>query len=238
MQEPTASAEPAWISAAWRNAIDEVHLYVATFVGFTLSPGRFAAEWAEGQRRAANPLAFVATSASVLGILTQLLFKAMGTDPSLLAQLAWALAPYVYYALLGAAAHLLMRPRRRRLSTSLGIALFAGGASASLAMVGVVLPLLAWWAAGHALPHQNALAALPPTYHRCATVLAVAGFSLFLAELAIGLRRAHGTGRRAALFALVGATLLVAVLMSFVDLPTLRLIFVWEGRFPHPALRF
>src|SRR4051812_5122670 len=146
---PVAGDSPNWIREAAANAAGELRLFFQTARDFTAHPIRFAVAFTEGRQRAMNPLAFLATSAALLGGLRLLLRSlAGGADEnlSLVTQALDALAPYLHYAVLGSLAHAVFRltGARRPLRDSLAMALFAGGGPAALAEVLTALTALAF----------------------------------------------------------------------------------------------
>src|SRR5207245_10400764 len=66
LHPPAAAGEPNWIADGARQVRDEIALFLVTLRDFTLRPGRFAAEWADGSRRALNPIAFLLNSLAVV----------------------------------------------------------------------------------------------------------------------------------------------------------------------------
>lgn len=137
---PAPGESPNWIREALANAVAELRLFFSTARDFTLHPIRFGAAFTEGRQRAMNPLAFLATSAALLGGLRLLLKTATGAPDenlSLPVQAVDALAPYLHYAALGCVAHAVFRltGSMRPLRDSLAMALFAGGGPAALAEV-------------------------------------------------------------------------------------------------------
>ena len=113
MAEPLITGEsPHWPRDAIANALGELRVFFATARAFTFHPVRFATAFTDGRQQAMNPLAFLATSAGLLGGLRLLLQAATGApdaSPSLLGQILEALAPYLHYAALGCVAHLVFR---------------------------------------------------------------------------------------------------------------------------------
>jgi hypothetical protein len=61
------TAPPDWIREAWRLTLADFRAFARTAATLVAHPRRFAAAWAAGRERALNPLAFLATSAAVLG---------------------------------------------------------------------------------------------------------------------------------------------------------------------------
>ena len=135
--EAAPAGEPRWLERAIAQSLDEMRLYLRTFSGVSLRPSRFAEAWASGELEAAGPLAFMATSAAIGGVAWSLFERYVGltASHSLLREIGDALAPYAYYSAVGLLCHGLLRlfGPLRRWTTSLGIALFAGGAMPLLA---------------------------------------------------------------------------------------------------------
>ncbi len=135
-ERPTG--DPRWISQAVDLFLEELALWARTAAGFARHPMQFARDWSAGTGRAQNPLGFLATSAAVLGTAQHLLTRALNRpepDLTLLQEVENALSPYAYYATLGLVAHLALRilGSRRRYSSSIALALFAGGGPALFA---------------------------------------------------------------------------------------------------------
>src|SRR5437868_2595935 len=90
---------PDWIAKAIRNAGAEVKLVLQTAWGFAKHPGRFASLWVEGRQRALNPLAFLATSATALGVTRAALaplFPKSATVAGIPGQILDALGPHAH----------------------------------------------------------------------------------------------------------------------------------------------
>src|SRR6476620_4654606 len=92
-------AEPRWIGPALRASIHELEAFFRTAVAFALRPSRFAEEWVRGEATALNPLAFLATSATLLSAFRLALPTGSQTSLGLALTLQDAVAPYVYFAL-------------------------------------------------------------------------------------------------------------------------------------------
>jgi len=192
---PVPGESPRWPRAAIANAWGELRVFFATARAFTLHPVRFATAFTDGRQQAMNPLAFLATSAGLLGGLRLLLRAATGAadaSPSLLSQILEALAPYLHYAALGCVAHLIFRATgsRRPLRDSLAMALFAGGGPATLADVFTVLTATAFDLAHPPLP------GVPPAAAQGIWLLLLIAmptltFSVFSAALASSLAAGH-----------------------------------------------
>jgi hypothetical protein len=60
------AATPNWIADGLRSFFGELAEYARTVADFTTHPSRFAAEWASGERRALNPMGFLATALGIL----------------------------------------------------------------------------------------------------------------------------------------------------------------------------
>ncbi len=106
----------------------------------TVRPKSFAQAWAERREEAINPLAFLATCASLVAALFQggqILGFTGDANQSFGNQLLQSAGPFLPYAAVGALAHvaLLRVSPRRRLLDSVAIGLYAGGP----ALVGYVL---------------------------------------------------------------------------------------------------
>lgn len=140
--EAAPANEPNWVRELWDRFFgnSEVQLYLAAMRGMTISPGPFAKRWATGERFAQNPLLFMATSAALLATIqsrVQDLVAPHAPRPSLTEHVFTALMPYVYYSVLAVTAHAVLRlcGSRRRVLSTVAMALYAGGAWATLSMI-------------------------------------------------------------------------------------------------------
>jgi hypothetical protein len=183
-------AGPDWVRDALHQFAEEVRLFLRTARDFTLQPRRFAREWATGERRALNPLGFLATAFAVMGPLdalaAHLLVKDKG-NPSLLLAALGALLPFAYYLLLGALQHAVLRlcGARRPLRDTCAMALYAGGGPATAANVAVVLLLMLRTAFGGASGHSS------PAVTAVVMIGAAASFCLFFMTLSFALGSLH-----------------------------------------------
>jgi hypothetical protein len=181
-------AGPDWVRDALHQFVAEVRSFLRTAWDFTVRPGRFAVEWASGERHALNPLGFLATAFAVVGPLDALAAHLMvkeRSSPSLLLAALGALLPFGYYLLLGALQHGVLKlcGARRPLRDTCAMALYAGGGPATAANVVVVLLLALRTALGST--HSSSLV----------TAVVVAGasvsFCLFFTTLSFALGRLH-----------------------------------------------
>ena len=136
--EPVPPAEPAWLADAVRKTKDELRRFVETAWACTRHPAQFASEWASGTRQTLNPVGFLATSAAILGPWRNLFLRwsaLLPADASLLGQLYESIQPFILYAALGFLCHPVLRlaGSRRRLSSTVAIALYVGGGPAAAA---------------------------------------------------------------------------------------------------------
>jgi hypothetical protein len=144
-----AEQSPPWVKEAIANAAGEVRLFVRTLARVTLRPRAFARDWASRRTPAMNPLAFVATCASLLAALGQA-YRWVGVPldagGSFLADVGEYAKPFAFYAATGLVAHLVMVPfgRRRRVLDSVAVGLYAGG-PALLGYALVTLVVVAAW---------------------------------------------------------------------------------------------
>ena len=187
-----AGAPPNWLADAVRNVLGELRLFGRTYWGITVHPMRFAEEWASGRSRALNPLAFMATSGSLLAGLHQvmsLLGYPTGGD-SFAAQILESIGPFAQYAVIGVLVHVALlgvKPKRRLLD-SLGIALYAGGP----AMIGYVVSLMTtfaeWVYIGKPDPHGKGMwSVLPALADKIDGLMLWGVVLLFVRSLSLGL---------------------------------------------------
>lgn len=120
---------PDWIRDALRLSLGELRLFWNTLAAVTLHPATFASDWADGRRRALNPIAFLATSLAITVPISQLFSRFLLKDPLVnrLGELGQEVAPYVLVAIWGGFNHLLIRAAgsNRPLRTTLGSTVYA-----------------------------------------------------------------------------------------------------------------
>jgi len=131
---PPVAVSPDWPREALRSFSGELKLFLSTVWGITRHPVLFGDAWFEGRAKALNPIGFVATTASLLGVaahLTSLALRTSEPSPrSLLAECLGQLGPFLHFAVAGALLHLLLkllRGARGRLRDTVALALFVGG---------------------------------------------------------------------------------------------------------------
>lgn len=215
---PAAAGEPDWVAASMRMALAELRLYFETAFDFTRGPVKFAAAWVSSARRALNPLAFLATSVAIYGVVKiigeRVSNSGAGSRP-LWQEAALAVAPYISYALTGVLAHMLLRllGSRRKLSSTVAMALYASagpgfgaGLLITLVVVGARIALhvplgVPFGAAG--APRWAMLAAMS---------MVLFAFAAFLVPLALALMGLHRIRRLKVLTALAGAIVATALL--------------------------
>jgi hypothetical protein len=131
-------AAPPWFRDGFRTAWTELCSYVTTVLRFTRAPHRFMNDWWQGLSVSMNPLAMLATGATITAASHQLAGAVLGIDhpDTLLNAALSALGPYVHYVSLGVLCHLVLAARQRgdvRLTDSIATALYAGAGPAALA---------------------------------------------------------------------------------------------------------
>jgi hypothetical protein len=237
--EPQAPAqEPPWLE----EMLKPVRAFLETAWAFLRNPARFSREWVSGQQQAMNPLAFIGASTALL------IFALRATSalahrthpPSFFSDLLLALAPQLYYAQLGLVVHWVLRlfGSRRRWTSSVGVALFAGGIFPLVAMLlalGVALGV--HFTVG--LPTGvSALKALP-SWARLVVALLIGGaFSAFLFTLAMGLGAMHRVNVARMAVALFTALIVTGLLARVAPLPTMQLVVVVSHAGSIPIPRF
>jgi hypothetical protein len=149
-------AAPTWLRDGFAAMWHEVRSYLATSWELTHAPAVFAATWFEGKRTALNPLAMLATGATVLAAVRQLAMTILGLPrpDSLIAAILSALGPYAHYVLIGILCHLAIsiggRDRSARLTDTIAMALYAGAGPTAIAEAVGWLLLCALMPLGHA----------------------------------------------------------------------------------------
>jgi hypothetical protein len=131
-------AAPAWLHDGLRTVWTELRSYLATALRFTRAPHRFMNDWWHGQSASMNPLAMLATGATIVAASHQLAGAVLGIahPDTLLDAALTALGPYAHYVALGILCHLVLAARGRndvRLTDSIATALYAGAGPAALA---------------------------------------------------------------------------------------------------------
>ena len=184
---------PDWVKDGIRQFLDEVRLFLRTVADVTLQPVRFAREWSTGQRRALNPLGFLATAFAVAGPANALfarLVRLPDEPSSLVRDVLGALTPFIYYLALGALEHGVLRlcGSKRPLRDSCAMALYAGGGPAMLAHLGVLaFGYFAWRASGSLVVND-----VHQPYAVAVMVGAGLSFGLFVTTLSSTLGGLHG----------------------------------------------
>jgi hypothetical protein len=173
---------PPWLRDGIRATWHEARSYLATTWAFTRSPRAFIDAWWHGQTSAMNPLAMLATGATIAAAAHQLAGAVVGIDhpSSLAAAVLSALGPYVHYITIGALVHLVLKPLARSeatLSDSVASALYAGAGPTSVAEAFGWVVMCAVW------PIVRSPAAL--------AVMQSVAFSVFCFTLATALARLH-----------------------------------------------
>jgi hypothetical protein len=209
------TAPPDWIREAWRVTVADLRAFVRTAATFVAHPRRFAAGWAAGRERALNPLAFLATSAAVLGG-AQALFG-LDHGGSIAYTLLALIAPYAHFAFLGLVAHLCLRVlgSHQRLRASLGIALYVGGGPAlafTLAFYAVTGVMMA---ATHAASVEEASAHLAPSLTLAVGAGLYIGFIAVVGSLGAALVGAHGCRTWKGVAAIAAALAVSGVVYGF-----------------------
>jgi len=142
MTEPSrerSRGAPTWLRDGFGAMWHEVRSYLETTWALVRRPTKFAAEWFEGTRTAMNPLAMLATGATLVAATRQLGATVLDLPhpDSLLAAIASALGPYAHYILLGLLFHLAMLPFSRdrsvRVTDTVALSLYAGAGPAAVA---------------------------------------------------------------------------------------------------------
>ncbi len=134
----TERAAPTWFRDGLRVAWTELQSYLTTAMRFTRAPHRFMDDWWYGRSVSMNPLAMLATGATIAAASHQLAGAVLGIarPDTLLNVVLSALGPYLHYVSLGLVFHLVLATRGRRevrLSDSIAAALYAGAGPAALA---------------------------------------------------------------------------------------------------------
>ncbi|HEX7702382.1 MAG TPA: hypothetical protein VF403_16700 [Kofleriaceae bacterium] len=143
MTEPSrerSRGAPTWLRDGFGAMSHEAHSYLETTWALVRRPSKFAAEWFEGTRTAMNPLAMLATGATLVAATRQLGATVLDLPhpDSLIAAIASALGPYAHYIVLGLFFHLTMimgrsrRDRSVRVTDTVALSLYAGAGPAAL----------------------------------------------------------------------------------------------------------
>jgi hypothetical protein len=206
----TATPAPNWIEDALRLAMKEAGLYLKTLVGSVARPGRFAEAWRSGAETALNPLGFAASSVSVLATVS--LFTLGGDLDG--EKLAGLLVPYLHCMGLGFLVHVALKAfgSKEPFRATLGLSLFNGGGAAllrTLLLYAISDILMAWMSVKTV---DEAFAALSPHHRIAINLLWMAAQFWVLLNLAWLLAAAHRVARAKVAIAVLGATILIALL--------------------------
>jgi len=151
-------AAPPWFRDGLCVAWTEARSYLTTALRFTRAPRRFMDDWWHGRSASMNPLAMLATGATITAASHQLAGSVLGIDhpDTLLSAALSALGPHVHYVSLGMLCHLVLARRRGevRLTDSIATALYAGAGPAALAeslgwlVMCALRPVVTWQTGG------------------------------------------------------------------------------------------
>jgi hypothetical protein len=185
------SSNGDWVIDGFRQARDELRLFLTTAADFALKPALFAEQWATNQRRALNPLGFLATAFAVVGPTQAVVLHLLhGHEDggALLSNALAAVLPFAYYLALGALQHMVLRlfGSTRKLSDSCAMALYAGGGPASVATLTSLIGSYFWFRLTGSPSINLGLAWQWPV-----AFLLVGTFAYVFITLAVALRRLH-----------------------------------------------
>jgi hypothetical protein len=201
--------EHDWVRAASRSARDELAAWLATMGAVCRTPARFGRAWANGEASALNPLAFLATSAALIGIVSQLsdALTAAGDD-SLLTNIWRWLQPYALFAVFGLFAHLFLRRKRAR--SSVAMALYAGAGPATLYGLVVMVLVTVLRVALHR-PTGSLIDAVPPWVRPLLMGFIWSVLIWFWIYLTLALAGLHGVPYWRSALAVLGAQIALAI---------------------------
>ena len=234
------SGEPRWVAESWGRVVDKVGPSLATAYEFALHPVRFVRRWSSGERFAQNPLSFAIASAAVVATVQSAVQPLLGIPGhhGLFENIKRAVAPHVYYAQIGLVAHALLAVlgSKRHLSSSLAMALYAGGTMWSLGQVIILLTLAAFRVAG-LLPDSDA--ELPEVALWTLSALLTLSFGAFFTLFATAMGALHRVSWIQMLLANCLALLVTSLVADLAPLPTLHVaVRVWQdGHFIAPSAR-
>jgi hypothetical protein len=234
---PAASGEPRWVGELWTQLAKRVGPFASTAVGFVLRPKAFVERWRGGESPAMNPFWFAASAAAVVTTLQTALLQALGAKEhaGLVETALKTLAPYAYFIEIGVAAHavLYVLGSRRRLSSSVAMALYAGGTMATLGQL-VVLAVLA----AFQLATPADAPAAPPGAEITVIIALMLSFAGFYTSFSTAMGALHAVRPWRMLAANVAGFFVSSALCDFLPLPTLHVALrIWEhGHFVRPAL--
>lgn len=159
-------AAPAWLRDGFAAMWHEVRSYLGTSWDLARGPAQFAGSWYDGTRSALNPLAMLATGATMLAAVRQLALTILGVPrpDSLISAIASALGPYAHYVAIGILCHLAIavggRNRGVRLTDTVAMALYVGAGPTAIAEAIGWLLLCALMPLGHAVVVQSVMLGL------------------------------------------------------------------------------
>ena len=227
--------EPRWVLELWSQLTRKVGPFASTAVGFVFRPKDFVTRWSSGESPAMNPFWFAASAAAVVATLQSALLQVLGAKEhaGLVESALKTLAPYAYYVEIGVAAHLVLYllGSRRRLGSSVAMALYAGGTMATLGQLLVLVTL-----AGYQIFAGASDA--PPGLEMTLTIALMLSFGAFYTWFATAMAVLHDVGP-VRMFAANGVGFLVSsAVCDVLPLPTLHVALrIWEhGHFVRPAL--
>jgi len=204
-------AAPAWLRDGFAAMWHEVRSYLATSWDLTRAPAQFARSWYDGTRTALNPLAMLATGATMLAAVRQLAMTILGVPrpDSLISAIASALGPYAHYVAIGLLCHLAIaiggRERDVRLTDTIAMALFVGAGPTAIAEAIGWLVLCALQPLGHDVALRSVMLGL--------------AFSAFCFVISTALGGLHRCAAWRIPFAFVIAFPITGLLFGYLDPP-------------------
>jgi hypothetical protein len=231
-----------WIRAAAVASLNELAAWAGTLRAVCRRPSRIGRQWGSGEAATLNPLAFLATSAALLGLVVQGCYALVGDSgsQSVLADVLHWLQPYALFALFGLLAHLPLRRKRAR--SSVAMALYAGAGPATVCgfigvLVATAVRLLAHDPTGNLIEGPSAVS---PSLQQLLNVLTWAVLVWFWLSLTAALAGLHGVRYWRSALAVLSAQVALSLALGLVlrhrladagspFLPTLLLGFTRQG---------
>src|SRR3712207_1080437 len=101
--QTNAPEPPRWVAEAWHHSLEQLALFFQTSLQIGLHPRRFCREWADGEHRALNPLAYFASAVGLSSPILLLVKHLLGTsgEYSSAGVVVHHFEPYVQWLVLG-----------------------------------------------------------------------------------------------------------------------------------------
>jgi hypothetical protein len=140
------AADPNWVREALDTPfVQRAKMMFAALWLFLRAPRTFGEAWSVGSRNVPNPVVAMTAAVSIVTLIAheaRRFFQKDDAPQTLLRSLGETIGPYFLYIGLGLFAHFALRVlgSKRRLRTTVGVALLAGAGPGTIVALGIVVP--------------------------------------------------------------------------------------------------